>query len=205
MKNRAEDSLENFIKKNKEELNALEPPKGLWDKIAEELDEEEESVSGHSPPKVIQIRHSTLWRIAATISLIAGMYIVFQLNPFKNTANSKSLAVYEQEIELEEINPELAEAETYYTTLISQKRQEIAAFPLDAPGVDADFKKDIEELDKMYTNLKEELYETPGQERVVDAMIMNLQMRIRILNQQLEILKKIQKLKNKHNNEEHSI
>ncbi|NJO03617.1 MAG: hypothetical protein HC880_19775 [Bacteroidia bacterium] len=51
------------------------------------------------------------------------------------------------------------------------------------------------QLDSMYTSLKKELYQLPSKEEVVEAMIINLQTRIKILNRQLEILERINDLK----------
>ena len=192
--------LEKFVLENRKEMDKFEVPSGLWEKMLEELDEEEEEKPS---PKVIQIRHTTLWRVAAAaIALIAVVYVAFQTN-LLNINQDQTIA--QKEIKLEQINPQLAETEAYYTKLISEKKEEIKEFSKQNLKVTEDFKNDLAELDKMYESLKEDLYKVPGKDQVVDAMIVNLQMRIKVLNQQLEILKKIQNFKNGEKNEKVSL
>lgn len=189
--------LEQFIQENKTALKGqFTPPKGLWDKIEAELDGEEESEIKEIPvrkikkeSKVITIRYSTL-RIAAVILILVGSaWGVWKL------ASQQGQGVRTEDafaLDLKQINPELAEAESYYTALISQKRKEIENYSLDDPELSAIFKNDLKELNEMYEQLKDELKGTPTQEQIMDAMIQNLQMRINVLNRQLEILKKLQ-------------
>ena len=58
-----------------------------------------------------------------------------------------------------------------------------------------DFMRDIDQLDKMYGKLKQDL-NSGSESNLVDAMIRNLQLRIEILNQQLQIIQSIEKSQN---------
>lgn len=190
MSKQQEDALERFIQQNRDSLNQFELPDNLWGKISEELDEDEK------PERVITIRYSTLRRVAAAFLLLMGAFGVWHFQSSTTSSSTSETMVAENNISLENIAPELAEAENYYTQLIVQKQEEIAQYPLEELGVDDEFKPALNELDSMYTQLKQELYEVPSQEEIINAMVSNLQMRIQILNQQLEILERIQNLKN---------
>jgi hypothetical protein len=56
-------------------------------------------------------------------------------------------------------------------------------------------------LDSSYTQLKKQLYTTPNTDKVMGAMIQNLQLRIEVLNRQLEVLQRVEKLQKQQNSE----
>ena len=95
-------------------------------------------------------------------------------------------------------NSELVEVESYYTQLISDKKREIQTFEIDDP----ELLNDINGLDSMYLELKGNLKVNQKDGRLISAMIMNLQLRVDILNKQLNILENI---KNIEHNEKISI
>jgi hypothetical protein len=68
-------------------------------------------------------------------------------------------------------------------------------------GIEEDFGKDLAGLDSSYHRLKRELASTPNKEQIMDAMILNLQMRMEILNKQLKTLEKIKSIKSNRKNE----
>ncbi len=195
-----EKALEEFIRDNRRELDRFDTPAGLWEKIADQL-EADEDAGLESEAKVIPMkpRRAFTLRIAAAVLLLLGVYGVFQMKG-SQTNEGGGLAAQENTVPLAEVNPELAEAESYYTLVIEQKRQEIAQFASQISDLPPDFQIGMDELDSMYTQLKAEFFEMPDEE-VMGAMIQNLQMRIEILNRQLEILKQIQELKNTEENE----
>ena len=71
-------------------------------------------------------------------------------------------------------------------------------FVADNPEIDRDLLVEIDQLDSTYQMLKSAA--DGGQsEKIIDAMVLNLQMRIDILNQQLEVLEKIKTIKENEN------
>ena len=201
MKNREDNGLEKFIQNNRADFDPYEPPARLWDKITQELDEEAPQVK-KKEGKVIRIPVRNLYRVAAAVLILGGLWTVYQNIPQNSGIVEGSEEVATNTINLSDIDPELAEAEAYYTQLIVDKKTEIEQFRSKRVPVQDDFYKDLDELDSLYTGLKSELYEVPAKERVVEAMIQNLQIRIEILNKQLEILNRIQKLQNGEDNNE---
>jgi len=198
--------LEQFVTEHREDLQLFEPPTEMWQKVSAELDTTQKG-------KVIALAQRPLWRVtsvAAAIVLVG--FIGFKLWGGNNT-NNPGIAKGEDEtakllqeatadlgkggLDLKTIDPELAEAESYYTEKIAEKKKALDAYKLDDLALKEEFKGDISELDSTYRALKKELYTVPGKEKVSEAMIMNLQTRIEILNQQLKILEKTRKEKEK--------
>jgi len=78
------------------------------------------------------------------------------------------------------------------------QQQEIRHFIDVYPEADAQLSTDINKLDSSYQELKKKLLEQPN-DKIIDAMVINLQTRIEILNQQLNILERIKQLKEQGN------
>jgi transaldolase len=94
-------------------------------------------------------------------------------------------------------NPALIEAEGYYMSLISQMSEEITTYGQNDYS-DPQFKQDMNRLDSVYQTLKQDLV-LGNEQSIVDAMIQNLQLRIEVLNNQLEIIQSIEQFKKEEN------
>jgi len=171
------DKLENFIKSHRAEFDDLEPREDTWSKIQDQLMKSEKKRD-----------FTWMWKAAAVIFLCISVGLAIErtlkedvdiLAEASGTAKSRSA--------------ELSEVEGYYTQLISQKRAEIKNV-IDRKGlVDVELLKDMEQLDMMYAKLKKDLKRNQNDERLINAMIQNLQLRVEILNKQLRILERISK------------
>ena len=171
------DKLEKFITENRERFDDKTPGEDLWAGISAGL------VGGK---KIRRPINQWLWKAASFVllAMVIGLLTdrVYHTNnsQHKNSGNERLM--------------ELKQVENYYSSLITQKRSEIQTYLQENPGFRKSFSHDITQLDSMYSSLKTELSNSYN-DKIVDAMIVNLQLRIRILNQQLEILKSIQKTK----------
>jgi hypothetical protein len=74
--------------------------------------------------------------------------------------------------------------ETYYASQLADRTSELSQL---APDAAADWTRELVELDSSYQRLKRELPRHPQPEVVLTAMNRNLQYRLDILNQQLEL------------------
>ena len=170
-----DDRLEKFIKSNRAEMDDKSPGHNLWAEIEKELQ-----------PEVKEIKLSKshiLWRAAAVILLLVTSWLAFEKVQQSDTDGSG--------MEMSKLNPDLMEAESFYLSLIDQKRNEISAMG-DMYNLGADFSSEINTLDSMYMVLKKDMI-NGSEENLVDAMIVNLQLRIEILNRQLNIIQSIEK------------
>ncbi len=95
------------------------------------------------------------------------------------------------------------ESKAHFTKLITSKQNEIKNLSKNDPEVYQNFMKDIEELNKNYKQLNQQLPKTNNKAALINAMIYNLQVQIDLLNKQLIILNKIESLqkKNKYEND----
>jgi hypothetical protein len=74
--------------------------------------------------------------------------------------------------------------ETYYASQLADRKAELTQV---APDATADWTRELVELDSSYQQLKRELPRHPQPEVVLTAMNRNLQIRLDMLNQQLEL------------------
>lgn len=162
------DQFEKFIIENRESFNDETPPNSLWNSIDKRLEKKTSPFHG-------------MWKVAAVLFLLSTVYLIIDK--------------YTQSSEGPQLSQEFVQAEDYYTSLISQRKQLIKEQL--SPEQEQQFLIEIDQLDIMYEELKNTYKTNASNERVVDAMINNLQLRLDILNKQLEILENI----NRQNNE----
>ena len=106
----------------------------------------------------------------------------------KITPGEKSTVVPEERISPEESgNKEMY----YYSKLIEIKHEELKTLEKDEPLLYRQFSGDVRMLDSVYHSLKTQLPNNSNREQVIEAMISNLQLQIRLLNKQLDIIKQI--------------
>lgn len=160
------DKLEKFILDNRHHFDSEVPNLAIWSKILEKLDEK-------PAPRIIWIKYLRV-AAAALVLLIAG-----------GAMGAYWLQSQNKVVTLADVSPEYAEMQQYFDQQIQSKIKLLANYK-QADSV----KSDIQELDRMYQELLDELQNTPvgNREKVVQAMIENYQAKIDILEQVLEKL-----------------
>jgi len=168
------DKLEQYIKSHRAEMDNKEPSPDLWIDIANEIstDSKRRSLS----------KSFVWWRAAAVLFLFVTSLLV--LERFISEPEKKVVVV----------NRQLQEAESFYIDLINQKREEVISLSSKYDLGD-EFISDINTLDSLYLVLRKDL-QNGNEDNLVDAMILNLQLRIEILNKQLSIIQSIENSKN---------
>lgn len=86
---------------------------------------------------------------------------------------------------------DFADIETFYSAQISEK---VALISTEDMFADDSFTPDIQKLEAMYTVLAEEMKKHPSQ-KVKDALVLNMLVRIDLLNQQIQKLEETKKRK----------
>jgi hypothetical protein len=167
--------LEKFIIDNRAEFDDLEPGAGLWDKIAQQME-----------PEVVELPKK---REAKTFSLgfvlrVAAIIIVIMAVGFGAFLQSRKTAG----IDLAAINPTYAKQQVQYVSLIESKRNELKELAKSDPQLYREFNGEINKMEASYKKLKYDLATSPNQERVLRAMIRNLQIQAEVLNQQLQVI-----------------
>ncbi|MDA0195411.1 MAG: hypothetical protein O2887_14040 [Bacteroidetes bacterium] len=167
------DNLEKFVKNRREEFDQDSPSAEVWNRIDKLL--ETDKKAGSDSPLV------WLWKVAAVILFLSTFFLLIDK--------------YQQNELIAETNPELQEfeeIENYYLTQIESRKTMLANYR-DEPVVSENFLNDLTSLDSMYVSLKGEIVYSGTNEKILDALVQNLQIKIEILNRQLEILEKLKK------------
>ncbi len=157
------DPLEEFVKKNRQAFDVLQPPDEAWEHIARHLNERDNK----------QVWN--IWRIAAVFFFLATMALLTAR--FWQPAGQPEMA----------LSPEIQEAERYYNDQITGQRQLLTSYLEIHPELAQEFLRDLDELQANYKQLKNE-YNQTGSEAVLAAMIRNLQLQQELLSEQLNLL-----------------
>lgn len=156
-------NFEEFIRQNRELFDDQHPPTDLWSRIEK----------GMPPAPVARRRQINTWKILSVAAIglvlilsgvIAGLYM--------SKPDFRANAQYQ----------EFQQAELYFASQIDEKMQLISQYNED-PVVS----QDIEQLDVVYEELRKELMvsDNPNKKPIIDAMIVNYQTRIAILEKVL--------------------
>ena len=155
------DRLEKFIRQNRQQFDDKEPSRNVWNHIERSL--------GFSQP--VWRQPLVWWRAAAIFFMALSIYLL----------------IPRQQLQVENVQAmrEFTDVEAFYTQQISQKVEMID----EINGIDGlnGFTHDFQQLEAMYHVLKEEMRARPSQ-KVKDALVLNLLVRIDLLNQHLKRL-----------------
>ena len=171
------DMLEKYIISNKDHLDDKRPSEKVWHKINDQLDQGESTHSNIG---------NYLWRAAAVILFVSVLWLLYDRNGTEMSVSDN--------IERQDNTIVFNEVESHYISMIESKQELILQYVLDNPEIDKILLSEIDQLDSTYRELKSNLDEGYS-ERIIDAMVVNLQMRIDILNRQLDVLEKIKNIK----------
>ena len=164
------DRLEEFVKQHREQFDLQEPDPSIWLKI------------NPANVPVIKERRPMRWlRVAATIAIIfagssAGIYFL--------TGERGVSSQYSNELYLE-----MQETELYYTQMVAQRYNELEPFLAENPAAREMLYTDMEELDEVYEELKNDLKDNVSNPEVIEAMILNYRVKLEILEDLLNQLK----------------
>lgn len=169
--------LEKFIQDNRSSFDSFEPRADLWQDIEKQLQKE-------ASVRPLWFRQPVVRYAAAALVVLTVGYGIFQLGKYSGKGAQTTPA-------LASINPELAQAEVYYTGLINEQKSMLNPEEIRQLGLEKDFGEDLATLDAAYQSLKKQLLTEPNKDPIVAAMIKNLQLRVEIIKQQIETLQRV--------------
>jgi len=159
------DQLEDFVHRNRAAFDDKEPSDRVWKNIH----------AATQPGSRTTVWNSLmLWRAAAVVFMALSGYLLYQKTNAKPAVSEVAAN-------------EFRDVERFYINQISEKVQLIDEFQRNE-GLNG-FTQDFQQLEAMYSVLKEEMKTHPSQ-KVKDALVLNLLIRIDLLNQQLHALEK---------------
>ena len=120
-------------------------------------------------------------RVAAAVAMIfagstAGIYFL--------TGNKAETDQYGSELYME-----IQETQDYYSQMVSQRYDELRPYLVSDPAAKEMLTADMEELDEVYNELKEDLKDNASNPEVIEAMILNYRVKLEILEDLLNQLK----------------
>lgn len=89
----------------------------------------------------------------------------------------------------------------HFTKIIHSKQKQLITIKKYSPELYEHFVADYNKLDKSYNDLKDEMKTNPNKEVLLEKMIANLQLQIDLLNEQLKVVREINKTKKDKANE----
>src|SRR5512133_1444315 len=179
------DKLEEHIRRNREELDKYTPPTGIWRRIRKELKKEKSSAKQ--------------WlSIAAMIVVILGTALVL-FKPEFRWSDSKKQNNNEQ---LTQLTPQLKETEIYYNNLVNSLYTEATPLLTNNPEIKKELNSDLSQLDSICSDLKKDLSDNISNQDVVEALVQNYRIKIRILEDMLKVLKENENNPEKKKNHE---
>lgn len=177
--------LEDFIRQNKNAFDDRKPEPDLWSKI-------QKSLTGHvtsfQPKKSFSL--GFVLRVAAIVILVMGVGFIFYLQKQN-----------QRPIDLAQISPEYAQQQLRYASEVQNKRAVLKVIAKTDPELYQEFNSVLLDIDKSYKKLNQELQISPNPERVLRAMILNLQVQTELLNQQLQVIEDYNQAKKQTQNE----
>lgn len=170
--------LEQFVRDNAEGFDTLNPPDLAWEVIEKQLPSQRKPIVKRLWPYA--------WKAAAAVLIFAAAWMLNDLRDLSRSSDGSSLAK-------KEINPvldNLSDAEAYYTSQISSRQAELAAYARQHPEILEDLKTEFSEMDRKKADLKADLTESNADEKVIEAIILSYRVKIEILDEMLTALKK---------------
>ena len=170
------DKLEKYITEHRDQLDTREPDQNLWKKIESDLDNQD---------RYKWLSGGFLWKAASIVLLLAVIWLV---------------ADRIEQDDIARVTPEqssiinLSEVENYYMDIIQVRQEMIKGYINKYPELDQRFLNDLNKLNENYEQLRTNL-ENGYSDKLLNAMIVNLQMQIDVLNQQLEIIENIKNIR----------
>lgn len=163
-----DEQLKEWFKNHRDAMDDKAPSQRVWDAIERSLGLDQ-----------ISIWNSVVvWRAAAMVLLGLSIYAFW----------SKAPAVNSQPVSQQEFR----DIESFYSGQIMEKVSLLSS----EGQTDDSFTQDFQKLEAMYAVLADEMKKDPS-EKVKDALVLNMLVRIDLLNQQIQKLEESKKTKDK--------
>ena len=162
------DSLKEFVAQNKHAFDAHQPAESSWKQIEMKL-----------PERRFRLWNSViLWRSAAILLLGISTFLFISKPVVKSSMGESA-----------QLKGEFKDLEFYYSNQIVEKKELVSQIQSDTGFTEDEVTQNLKKLEAMYQVLKIEMEKRPSQD-VKDALVLNLLVRIDLLNQQLNRLDK---------------
>lgn len=184
------DPLMTFIEEHRDAFDTEAPKDALRERTAYLLRQEK------IPKQVLKIPGWLKWAAAACL-IVAISYQTIRM--YSGNSDSETIAKETKEKQvmkpdplLERIDPGSALEIQRMAREASQRESGLDLLKKDDPALYDRFLKDLAELDSIYQSLRVMLTQTPNHQQLIEAMEINLKMRIELLEKQNEVIQDIE-------------
>jgi hypothetical protein len=168
------ETMDEFIKSNREDFDIHEAPDNLWGKIELRL----------QTNKTRKLWKLWLQRAAVFLVIFSLSFALSEFIHRKGPGINTITKVTEQAA----IPQELKETQAYYETRIHARLKEMKPMFASYPGMEEEVRKDFSKLDSICADLKNDLKDNISNQQVLEAMIENYRTKLNILETLLEDL-----------------
>ena len=182
------DKLEKYILDHRAEFDDQDPVPEIWERI------------DTRKSRVIRINWKDVaWKAAAVAAIFVASYFFHDYMASRNQSSQNFMSK-----NAEDASPmvrELIEAEAYYSSMIDRKKDEVFRLTASNPEVRREIDMEMVDLDRVFSELKEDLKDNAYNEEVIEAMIQNYRLKLDILEEMLLQLNQSNESKNETNYE----
>jgi hypothetical protein len=175
------DKLEEFIKNNREDLDRYIPPSGIWKGVNRRL-------------RMRKYPFNRWLAIAAMFVVILGSAVILFRSGNIVALNARLKG---SDASLNSLSPQLKETEIYYNNMVNSLYREASPMLTANPEIEKELSTDISQLDSICVEIKKDLKDNVDNQEVVEALIQNYRIKIRILEDMLTLLKENNTLSDK--------
>lgn len=171
------DRLEEHIKKNRDDLDRYSPSPGIWDEINSSLHK----------GRTYRIKWFSAAAMIIVVFTTAALFYVGERSKSKIllSRNSEDLIV--------KANQQLQETETYYNNQANYLFKEATPLLAGYPDIKKELLSDLSQIDSLCAEIKKDLNDNVSNQEVIEALINNYRIKIRILKDMLELMKENEK------------
>lgn len=180
------DKLEEYIVKHREELDGYRPSSRNWRKIRTGINSRKNPVY-----KWISI--------AAMIAVILGTALFFFRPGYKFSHEGGGEKKYQS---MMKVNSQLKETEIYYNNLANSLYREVTPMLTKNPEIEKELSSGLSQIDSICSEIKNDLKDNVANQDVIEALIQNYRIKIRLLEDMLTVLKENEENPPKNNGHE---
>jgi len=167
------DELEKFVKKNRDELDQYPVPEKIWQEIESDL-------------RKTKVARMLKLSAAAVILILMGstaLFYIYRTGQFAGKPGPDEVNTI--------LNPDshLREAEIYYKNVIHDLYDQAMPLLSSDQEMKNELNYDLSKLDTICMEIRKDLKDNVSNQEVIEALINNYRIRIRILNDMLDRLR----------------
>jgi len=187
MDKKENDWLKDFVSQNHTEFDRHRPDKNLWSRINDTAKNNQTTENTPGSPG--------MWRkLAAAIIILFALYggtsLVYDLIPEKNQQQTAIAPIQNGQLK------ELYEVKTYYSSQINNKVNQLEEYCGQYPDICKEMSEEIKSMNAELSGLKKDLRDNADNKEVLEAMIRNYRIKLQIMENLLENVKRIESYEN---------